>query len=94
MTPSPLGPCRKEVLGGITLKRRHSQLNFFEGALRAPLGPLGPGALAPATPLSRWACRAPLKNITDEFTHIVGVSNGMNLRVLLLFDVALCQKQI
>ena len=55
MTPSPLGPCRKEVLGGITPKRRHSQLNFFEGALWAPLGPLGPGALAPATPLSRWA---------------------------------------
>jgi len=55
MTPSPLGPCRKEVLGGIAAKRRHSQLKFFEGALRAPLGPPGPGALAPATPLSRWA---------------------------------------
>ena len=26
------------------------KLNFFEGALRAPLGPPGPGALAPATP--------------------------------------------
>ena len=33
------------------------KLNFFEGALRAPLGPPGPGALAPATPLSRWADR-------------------------------------
>ena len=32
------------------------KLNFFEVALRAPLGPPGPGALAPATPLSRWAC--------------------------------------
>ena len=31
------------------------QLTFFEGALRAPLRPPGPGALAPATPPSRWA---------------------------------------
>ena len=50
MTPSPLGPCRKEVLGGITPKGDIPSLNFFEGALRAPLGPPGPGALAPATP--------------------------------------------
>ena len=32
------------------------QLKFFWGAsLRAPLGPPGPGALAPATHASRWA---------------------------------------
>ena len=31
------------------------QLKFVEGALRAPLGPPGPGALAPVTPPSRWA---------------------------------------
>jgi len=52
MTPSHLGSCRKEVLGGITPKRRHSQLKF----LRGPSGPPGPGALASAIPLSRWAC--------------------------------------
>ena len=48
------------------------------------------------TDSKKIAIRAPLKNITDEFMHIVedGVSNGMNLRVLLLFDVALCRKQI
>ena len=33
----------------------HKLKFFVEGALRALLGPPGPGALAPATPLSRWA---------------------------------------
>ena len=32
------------------------KFKFFEGALRALLGPPGPGALAPAIPPSRWAC--------------------------------------
>jgi len=40
MTPSPVGPCRKEVFGGITPKRRHSQLKFFEGAPLEPPGHL------------------------------------------------------
>jgi len=31
------------------------QLKYFEGALWAPLGPPGPGTLAPATARSRWA---------------------------------------
>jgi len=55
MTPSPLGPCRKEVLGVSPAKGDIPSLIFFAGALRAPLEPPGPGALAPATPLSRWA---------------------------------------
>jgi len=46
MTPSPLGPCRKEVF----VKGDIPSLIFFEGALRAPLGPPDPGTLAPATP--------------------------------------------
>ena len=62
MTPSPLGPCRKEVLGVLPPKGDIPSLNFLRGALWAPLGPPGPGALAPATPLSRWACAWPRTN--------------------------------
>ena len=51
MTPSHLAPCRKEVLGVSTAKGDIPSLIFLGG----PLGPPGPGALAPAIPLSRWA---------------------------------------
>ena len=53
--PISLGPCRKEVLGGIkpphfcllAFSSFHTSLNFLMG----PSGPpLGPRALAPATP--------------------------------------------
>ena len=70
MTPSPLGPCRKEVLGGITPKRRHSQLKFFEGALRAPLGSPGPKALAPATPSLDGNC-------FDRYTDCNKITNNL-----------------
>ena len=60
--PISFGPCRKEVTGGITPKRRHSQLKFFEGALPAPLGPpvhlprLPP--LSVGLPMSRCVCNS------------------------------------
>ena len=46
------------------------KLKFFEGALRAPLEPPGPGALAPAPPLSRWACHSALNAADANDVHI------------------------